>query len=409
MSITAHTRRARLWALAGIVPLVLTACGSSGGDSSSAPDSPSPAAPGASSSGAADSGPALSVGLLMSVKGEDAYSIDDYYQGAQLALEQINAAGGFHGQPVKSFRVAAPSDPTALTTSLLKVAGKKPSVIVGAPPPQLAAISRQIDQSAIPIIGTSSYPISDGHAAGSKWVLMTLANDPDTVNAAAKYAVSLGKKVAVLHTNEAFGQAGSEALKKDIPAAGGSIVTDQAFAPDATDLTGALLASKDADVVVSWAYPAPQAVGINAIANQGKSTPTVGNAGISSSVTNKIITKKALTQIFSTVPCNTQDPRPATKKFFEAFKAKYGSQPSYISAQAYDSVYLALAAAKTAKSLGNDDMLAALQGLDYTDGACAGAYQADSEGVLVHSVTIQGFTADSNAVTKKVYDFPPAA
>lgn len=364
------------------------------------------------SGGGASGDQPLTLGLLMSVKGEDAYSLDDYFQGASLAIEQINADGGYNGQPIESFRVPGPSGPTELTASLLDAASQEPDVLIGASSPQLAAISRQVDSVGIPIIGTSSYAISNGYAAGSQWVFMALASDENTVDAAARYAVEGlgGENIAVLHTNESFGMAGSESLEEFIPAAGGTILTDQSFPPDATDLTGPLLAANDADVFVSWAYPAPQAAGVNELANRGDARPTVGNAGLSSSVANGIITDAALPNIYSTVPCNSQGDRPATQDFVAAFQEKFGSDPSYISAQTYDSVYLAVEAAKAADSLEPDDMLAALESVEFSDGVCAAEYKADKEHVLVHDVTIVGFAAgDTTPVTKEVYSFDPGA
>jgi branched-chain amino acid transport system substrate-binding protein len=381
-----------------VVPLVVaTACGSSSSKSSSSPGGTS----------AGKSGKALTIGLVMSVKGEDAYSVDDYYQGAQLAIEEINKAGGVNGKPINSFRVPAPSDPTALTDSVLKAKEKNPDIEVGFPPPALAALSRQVDSAGIPIIGTSSYAITNGKVAGSKWVFMTLDNDAETVRAAARYAVKglNSKKIAVLHTNESFGTAGSEALKKDVPAEGGTIITDQGYAPTATDLTGPIVAAKGADAIVNWGYPGPMAAQVNAIANQGGNTPTVGAAGASLIVSSGIVSSpKAREQLYSTVPCNTQGDRPAQKAFLTAFKAKYGKVPGYVSAQVYDSVYLAVEAAKKDPSLSHDGLLKALETLSYTDGACATEYKADSTHTLVHAVTIVGFKGNGDQVTKATYD-----
>jgi ABC-type branched-subunit amino acid transport system substrate-binding protein len=391
---------------AGALVLALAAAGCGSGGSSGSANAASGA-----SGGSSNGNEPLTVGLLMSVKGEDSYALDDYYQGAKLAVQQINKAGGFHGQPVKTFRVKGPQDPTKLGSALLDAAGKKPDIIIGAASPALGAISRQVDSVGIPILGPSSYDVSNGHVAGSKWVFQALPSDPDTIKAAAKYAVKgLGaKKVAVLHTNESFGTKGSKKLKKDIPAAGGSIVTDQSYAPDATDMSGPLLAAKGADAIVNWSYPTPQVAAINAMAHKGDSTPTVGNAGIDASVDNGAITKGALQHIYSTVPCNPQGERPKIQKFVKAVKAKYDTNPSFNTAVTYDLVHLAVQAAKTSKSLEPDDLLASLDKLDYSGGVCAADYKADKQHTLVHDVTILGFKKDRTPVTKKVYHFTPAS
>ena len=249
--------------------------------------------------------------------------------------------------------------------------------------------------------------MTNGKVAGSKWVFQTLADDESTVRAAARYAVKglNAKKIAVLHTNESFGSAGSASLKKDVPAENGTVITDQGFAPTATDLTGPIIAAKGADAIINWGYPGPIAAEVNTIAAQGGSTPTVASAGASLIVSSGLVAKpKAREQLYGTVPCNTQGDRPAQKSFLTAFKAKFNKVPGYISAQVYDSVYLAVEAAKQDPSLTHDGLLKALETLTYKNGVCASEYKSDAAHTLVHAVTIVGFTASGDQVTKATYD-----
>jgi branched-chain amino acid transport system substrate-binding protein len=91
--------------LAGSVAMMALAACSSGG------------AGGSSSHGI--SGPIKLVGLW-EVKGESPAAIDDYQNGAALAIEQITAAGGIAGKPVTLDRVPlSPSDPQKATSQFL--------------------------------------------------------------------------------------------------------------------------------------------------------------------------------------------------------------------------------------------------------------------------------------------------
>ena len=394
-SVTSPKTRWATCAAASSVLLLAAACGGS-------TDAQTP-------SGDAGAKP-LTIGFVASLKGEDATGQDGPYQAAMVAVDEINAAGGVNGQPIKTVRVPSPTDPANLTAQLIKIGEQKPDIIVGASPPSLAAISRQVDTLATPIVGTTSYESINGMAAGSKWVFQMLPSDANTVGAAARYTVEglNAKKVAVLHTNESFGTKGSKELGSVIPALGGTVVTDQAFGPTATDLTGPLLAAKSADAqaIVSWSFPGPQAAAVNALANQGASTPTVGNASISSSVTNGVIKNPAaFDKVYSTLPCNVDDARPNALKFVAAYKAKYKDAVNYSAALYYDAVKLAVTAAKKAPSLDKSKLREALEGLDYKDGACSAQYKSDKTHILTHEATIVGFGPDAKPITKKTYTF----
>lgn len=386
-----------LWGAAAIgLVMSATSCSESG---NSAVDKP----------GGSASDP-LKIGLLMSIKGEDAYAVDSYYNGAALAIELINAAGGFNGKPVDSFRIAAPQDSAGLSSALLAVADKKPNIVVGIPPTALGAISRQVDAVGLPIIGTSSYQLSNDYAAGSKWVFQLGNGDADETNAAARFAVEeLGaSKIAVLHTNESYGTNGSKLLASAIPAAGGKVFVDSAFSPTTTDMTNPLLDAKGADAIIHWGYPAPMAIQINTLSQQGIATPTITSGSGAIDVQSGAIKGPALKNMYSVLPCNIQDQtRPETKAFGQSYLQKYSSKPDYFAGRAFDAVYIALAAAKSADSLAPDAIALALADLKYTTGACLANYAADAAHIMAHDETIVGFTSDSSLVTKRVFPSAP--
>ena len=55
------------------------------------------------------------------------------------------------------------------------------------------------------------------------------------------------KNIGLVHTNEPYGMNGAEVQKKEITKKGASVFAERAHAPDATDLTESVLATKGAD------------------------------------------------------------------------------------------------------------------------------------------------------------------
>lgn len=92
------THAARLAALAGATALVLAACG--GGGNGSTDDETSPST-GGENGEAGGGGDPLVIGTLLPVTGSLAYLGPPEIAGVDLAIEEINAAGGTNGVPVK--------------------------------------------------------------------------------------------------------------------------------------------------------------------------------------------------------------------------------------------------------------------------------------------------------------------
>lgn len=367
------------------------------------------AAPAGASSSFKVSAP-VKLGFLWEIKGESSEAISDYNNGAMLAVQQINKAGGIGGKQVTTVRVpASASDPQALVNNFLKEAADDPTVMMGIPALDVEALTRSIKQAGIPLLlNTSDDTTQLGAANGTKWTFQIYPSEKAMADAAAQYVVENlhAKSVGLLHTNEPFGNAGSQYQAAYLKSKKIKIVAQQGYDPEATDLTQQVLAVKGADAVIDWGYPNPVAVQVQEFAQNGMDIPTMGNQAPELDFDYGILKGSQLDNLYGTGECNMAQPVTAKgKAFATAYKAKYGVPASTFAGLAYDSVYIAQAAIDKAKSTSPDAIRKALTQITYSGGVCAPTYHADSKQVMNHYVAVVGFKGGSEQ-TLKAFNTP---
>jgi branched-chain amino acid transport system substrate-binding protein len=384
---------------------VLAGCGSSSSGGT-------PAASGGSSTA---KGGQVTIGYLWDIKGETAVDINDYQQGANLAIKQLNAAGGLDGQPVKTFREPlSPLDLQQTSANFLAAVGKKPSAMVGIPSPsQSQALGTAITRAGIPVLTTDvgePYDVT-GSAAASQYAWFLGNYDPDIAKGLVDYGVNtLGlKKIAILAGNDTYGQGGVDDAKAELSALNVQPATVQQFEETATDLTSQVLAAKsaNADGIFSWSYPNTIAVQMKQAAQNGLVVPTLAGTSAEIAASSGVVPGAALSKLSIAVPCNFLDASysPSVAAFGTAYKAAYGTPGTINAAWAYDGVMTIARAVKIAGSSDPAAINAAISKIPSTQGAC-GVLSADSGHVLNHQLVFAKYNADGTNKTVKTVTLP---
>jgi ABC-type branched-subunit amino acid transport system substrate-binding protein len=368
---------------------------------------------GSSSSGSSGLTGPIKLGFLWEIKGESAYAIDDYQNGAAIALSEINAAGGIDGHKVETVRLpASPVDPQALSTNFLQMASDKPAVIIGIPGLDVESLTRDINNTGIPVLGmVQDNNISYGAADGSKWLFQAYTSQTNYASSAARYVVQgLGvKKIGLMYTDEQLGNGGAAIFNKLLPTLGATVVAQRSYDPAATDLTEQVLAMKGAGAVIDWGYPNPMAVQLKQFVQNGISIPTMQTQSAALNVADNVVSGAAIEHLYSTQFCNAANPNTAVgKAFAAAYQKKYHTVATANAVITYDMVKFAVAAIKQAGSADPDKVLAAINSIKFTNGACTADYHSDGSHVLMHQIQIVDFPGGKET-TLKTYTFPDAA
>ena len=378
--------RVGLGALAVVeVAAVVAGCGSDSGDGA--------ASGGGSKSGSKDP---INLAFLWEVKGESSYAIQDFQEGAQIAVDKLNAAGGVDGRKVEYKRYpASPTDASQSISQFLKAVQSKPAVTLGPPGPIQQVYKKNVDRAKIANLPVSPDTQSEmGGKFGSDYRFFVGASGTDQARAAAWYVTTkLGaKKIGLLSSPDPSDSAMVEVLKREVPKHGGQITAERQIAIDATDVTKETLAMKGVDAVLLFSYENPSAVAINQLAQQGIDVPVVTYSSVYPAVAEKLIHADALKNVYANTPCNFYGDKvsPEAKEFAAAYEAAVKAPPSFQAATAYDTV---LVAAQAAGKAGSDDPAAVTEALKtgtFSGGVC-GEHKADERHIMSHKIYIHDF------------------
>jgi branched-chain amino acid transport system substrate-binding protein len=226
---------------------VLTACG--GGDDDTSSDDKSSSAPAAKGDGT------LTVGTLLPSTGDLAFLGPPEFAGVDLAVKDINDAGGVLGKPVKSTRAdSGDGTPKIAPGSVDKLLAAKADVIVG-------AASSSVSLSVIDkIVGAGVVQFSPANTSTAfdeyddKGLYFRTAPS-DVLQGAVLGNLVMedgAKNVAIMARQEAYGEALAENTKKTIEERGGKVAETVLYAVDATSYTSEIQKIKDsgADAII---------------------------------------------------------------------------------------------------------------------------------------------------------------
>lgn len=167
-------------------------------------------------------------------------------QGANLAISQINSAGGVDGYRLKMVAVDhhGTAQGGAQAMSQLADVNHVPYVLSGFASVLLAA-QPIAKRSHIVLMNTGG---SGTELLGKSYLYNAVPNPGAVDPPLAKYAINQGKTTAaMLYSDDAFGNENASVFKSQFTKLGGKIVASQSFAINATDFTTQLSAIKSSN------------------------------------------------------------------------------------------------------------------------------------------------------------------
>ncbi len=274
-------------------------------------------------------------------------------QGAEVAVEEINAAGGVLGKQIEFFYEDDESDAETAMSAYNKLMDKDIQALLGA-------------TTSGPTIALTDLTKEDGilqlTPSGSAMECTQYDNcfricftDPLQGVTMADYAAdALGyKKAAVIYDNSNDYSSGmAKAFIDEFKAKGGEIVVEESFGKDDVDFNTQLTTVKSSDAEVLFLPIYYQSVAF--IAGQAKKMgleiPYLGGDGWDG-VLDQVKDDPSLVEgaVFLT-PFAANDSAENVQAFVKAYEAKFGTTPDQFAADAYDGVYVIKAAIEKANS-----------------------------------------------------------
>lgn len=337
------------------------------------------------------------IGTILPLTGATAQNGENSLRGIQLAVDEINAAGGIKsmgGAKLKLTSADATSDPAkaaSVATNFLS-RGDRPLAIVGAYASGLTeTVARVTERAKIPLLSTSFADTLTQQ--GYKFFFQLPAAASKMGTAQFRYSSAVAKdhgmpleKIAIVYANNAYGASQAEALKKQAEESGIKIAMFEGYSPEITDANPivAKIKASGADSVFSIAYVSDGVLLMRALNASGAKIPVFGGTG--GYVTPDFVKTlgSAVNGVFSVTTSNPDD----YGAIGEAYEKKFGQ---FMPQEAHDNaaaVYVIAQALEEHPTTNSVELAKVLHEGKFTEGAAGsmpgGAVEFDAAGVNKH-------------------------
>ncbi|WP_395697702.1 ABC transporter substrate-binding protein [Methylocella sp.] len=309
----------------------------------------------------------IKIGAIEILSGPNAKYGSAIRQGFDLALEEVNRAGGVRGRPLElAYEDSAGSKEQAINAARQLIGRAKVALILGPTlSTEMFAVGPIANQRGVPIVGTSTTAI--GITDIGPFVFRTSLPEADVIPVTLRAARDgLGvKRVAVLYgRDDAFTKSAYDVMKAALEKLGIEVVATETFGAKDADFSAQLTKVKSL---------APDAVVVSALADAGagillakkalgfpESVRFIGGNGMNSP-TVLSIAGPAADGLLVGSPWFVGKEDALNVAFIKAYREKYGADPDQFAAQAYDTLKIVAAALAAAPDLTGDAIRQALQ------------------------------------------------
>lgn len=306
-------------------------------------------------SGAANSGAdEIVIGEYGSLTGENATFGISTRNGIDMAIEDINNAGGVLGKKVRVIVEDDQGRAEEAQTVVTKLITKDKVVAL------LGEVASSNSMAAAPVAQQNQIPMISPSSTNPQvtkmgdYIFRVCFIDPFQGYVMAKFASSTLKmtKVAILRDIKNDYSVGlADVFTENFTKMGGTIVADESYSASDTDFNAQLTSIKAKNPQAVFVPGYYTAVGLIArqAKRQGLTVPLLGGDGWDSPSLIEI-GGKDLEGSFLSNHYSVDDPSPRIQKFVAAYKAKYNAVPDALAGLGYDSAMVLFDAMKRAGS-----------------------------------------------------------
>jgi branched-chain amino acid transport system substrate-binding protein len=330
------------------------------------------------------------IGVSLPQTGPKALVGRNFKQGVELAVSEINAAGGVLGKPLEVvFEDDQGDNPNGAINAVNKLMQvSKVPVMIGPhySVTQMATQKTYCNGKVVSITGGTSVAITH---SGCNYVIRTRSDDDVQAKALIEYAqkeLKAGEKTAVFYANDDFGKSGQARVVAQMATLGLKPVAVESHNPSDKDYSAQLakLQKSGAELVILWAHDTDAAL----ILRQAK------QFGLPFKFAGAVLSEEAFLKLAGSAAEGSMsasyfvptDPNPAVQAFVKKYEAKYKMAPDVWSATYYDATILAAKAINEAKSTDVEKIRAAFPNVSYS--GLLADYKCDQAGDCNKQVNI---------------------
>lgn len=302
------------------------------------------------------SGDVIKIGGNLELSGNVATYGSSINDGAKLAIEEINAAGGIDGKKIEYITVDNKSETAEATSAAIRLAEKEKVVAMLAPATSgnsVATVQLAAKYKVPMVTGSGTAPNVTVNDDGSinEYAFRTCFIDPFQGTVAANFATNeLGAKNVAIYADNAsdYAKGLAKSFKETIEKNGGTVLIEEAYVAKDVDFKSTLtnIKGKNPDFIFIPGYYEEVGLIVKQARELGIDVPLMGADGWDSPTLIDLAGAEALNNTFITNHYSSEDPDAKIQKFVEAFKAKNNEAPNAFHALGYDSIYFIVDAIK---------------------------------------------------------------
>lgn len=352
------------------------------------------------------------IGVYADLTGDNSTFGEETRNGVQLAVEEVNKAGGVMGRQVEVVVEDTRTDPTQARNAVTKLIQKDAVLaVIGEVASSMSLAGGPIcDEYGVPMISPSS--TNPAVTQIGEYIFRVCFIDPFQGEVMAKFARENLKvsKVAVLYDNTSDYSVGlADFFRKNFEKMGGTITGELTYKPADTDFRSQLTTIKGQNPEAIFIPGYYKSAGL--IARQarelGITVHLLGGDGWSSPnlISGAGGPGKALEGCYFSDHYSPEDPTPEIQEFVSKYRSKYGKVPGGLAALAYDAARLLFDAIERAGSVDRAAVQKAIAGTKDFKGV-TGGITIDENGDAKKAAVVLQIKGDKFTFTTRVEPAP---
>ena len=307
----------------------------------------------------------IKIANIVELSGGGATAGTNFKNGVELAVKEINAAGGILGKKIETTTNDTQSNPGVAKGLTQKAIDNDVFAIFG------PVFSGSIMVSMAESRRAQVPNFTGGEAAsiteqGNPYVFRTSFTQAAAMPKVARYITDQAKlkTIAIIYVNNDFGKGGLDAIKKALAGSATKVVAEISTEPGQVDFSAAVLKSKqsNADGVFAYSNEEESARILRELKKQGWTKPIIGETTLTG---QKVIdlAGDAANGAIAHVGLTVDAPQPAIRAFRAKFEKKYNYVSDHNGMKGYSGVYILKAAIEKTGKLDRKAVAATLHTL----------------------------------------------
>ncbi|MGY4827354.1 ABC transporter substrate-binding protein [Sphaerotilaceae bacterium SBD11-9] len=307
----------------------------------------------------------IKLAVIQELSGAGATAGTNAKNGIELAVKEINAAGGILGKKIETSVNDTQSNPGVAKGLATKAVDDGVFAVMG-PTFSGSVLVSMAETKRAEVINFTGGEASSITQQGNPYIFRTSFTQASSMPKVARYIANnmKAKTVAVIFVNNDFGKGGRDAFTKSAEASGLKVVADISTESGQVDFAAPVLKAKqsNADVLFVYTNEEESARALRELRKQGWAKPVIGETTLTG---QKVIdlAGEAANGAIAHVGLTVDAPSPNMRAFRAKFEKEYKYVSDHNGIKGYTSVYMLKAAIEKVGKLDRVAVAKALHGL----------------------------------------------